>query len=223
MPFEIQDFHDLVRLLEAHPEWRAELRRLVLSEELLRLPELVQQLIEAHRRAEERLDRLEATVAQLVEAQRKAEERLQRAEARLERVEKRLERVEKRLEHVEKRLERVEKRLEHVEKRLEHVEIRLDGVEKRLEKTEDRLSKVWGGFLESRYRERAHAYFAPILSRIRVLSSEQLVQLLDEALEAGRLTEADRRDLLLADLVLQGRRAEQDMYLVAEISGLISE
>jgi hypothetical protein len=202
MPFEIQDFHDLVRLLEAHPEWRAELRRLVLSEELLRLPELVQQLIEAHRRAEERLDRLEATVAQLVEAQRKAEERLQRAEARLERVEKRLERVEK---------------------RLEHVEIRLDGVEKRLEKTEDRLSKVWGGFLESRYRERAHAYFAPILSRIRVLSGEQLVQLLDEALEAGRLTEADRRDLLLADLVLQGRRDDQTVYLVAEVSGLISE
>ncbi len=279
MPFEIQDFHDLVRLLEAHPEWRAELRRLVLSEELLRLPELVQQLIEAHRRAEERLERLEATVAQLVEAQRKAEERLQHVEERLERLEttvaqlveaqrkaeerlerlettvaqlieaqrkaeerldrleatvaqlieaqrkaeERLQRAEARLERVEKRLERVEKRLEHVEKRLEHVEIRLDGVEKRLEKTEDRLSKVWGGFLESRYRERAHAYFAPILSRIRVLSSEQLVQLLDEALEAGRLTEADRRDLLLADLVLQGRRAEQDMYLVAEISGLISE
>ncbi|WP_161540426.1 hypothetical protein [Rhodothermus marinus] len=300
MPFEIQDFHDLVRLLEAHPEWRAELRRLVLSEELLRLPELVQQLIEAHRRAEERLERLEATVAQLVEAQRKAEERLQHVEERLERLEttvaqlveaqrkaeerlerlettvaqlieaqrkaeerldrleatvaqlveahrraeerldrleatvaqlieaqrkaeERLQRAEARLERVEKRLERVEKRLEHVEKRLEHVEIRLDGVEKRLEKTEDRLSKVWGGFLESRYRERAHAYFAPILSRIRVLSSEQLVQLLDEALEAGRLTEADRRDLLLADLVLQGRREEQDMYLVAEISGLISE
>ncbi|WP_054686208.1 hypothetical protein, partial [Rhodothermus marinus] len=251
MPFEIQDFHDLVRLLEAHPEWRAELRRLVLSEELLRLPELVQQLIEAHRRAEERLDRLEATAAQLVEAQRKAEERLDRLEAtvaqlieaqrkaeeRLDRLEatvaqlieaqrkaeERLQRAEARLERVEKRLERVEKRLEHVEKRLEHVEIRLDGVEKRLEKTEDRLSKVWGGFQENRYRERAHAYFAPILSRIRVLSSEQLVQLLDEALEAGRLTEADRRDLLLADLVLQGRRDDQTVYLVAKVSGLISE
>jgi tetrahydromethanopterin S-methyltransferase subunit G len=170
---------DFIRLLEAHPEWRAELRRLVLSEELLRLPELVQQLVEAQRRAEE-----------------------QRAEARLERVEKRLERVEK---------------------RLEHVEIRLEGVEKRLEKAEDRLSKVWGGFLEGRYRDRAHAYFGPVLSRIRVLSGEQLVQLLDEALEAGRLSEADRRDLLLADLVFQGRRETQEVYLVAEISGLISE
>ncbi len=244
MPFEIQDFHDLIRLLEAHPEWRAELRRLVLSEELLRLPELVQQLIEAHRRAEERLqhveerlERLEATVAQLIEAQRKAEERLQHVEERLERLEatvaqlieaqrkaeERLQRAEARLERVEKRLERVEKRLELVEIRLDRVEVRLDGVEKRLEKTEDRLSKVWGGFLESRYRERAHAYFAPILSRIRVISSDQLVQLLDEALEAGRLTETDRRDLLLTDLVLQGHREEQAVYLVAEISGLISE
>ncbi len=202
MAFEIQDFHDLIRLLEAHPEWRAELRRLVLSEELLRLPELVQQLVEAQSHVEERLQRLETTVAQLIEAQRHAEERLQRAEARLERVEKRLERVEK---------------------RLEHVEIRLEGVEKRLEKAEDRLSKVWGGFLEGRYRDRAHAYFGPVLSRIRVLSGEQLVQLLDEALEAGRLSEADRRDLLLADLVLQGRRETQEVYLVAEISGLISE
>ncbi len=223
MPFEIQDFHDLVRLLEAHPEWRAELRRLVLSEELLRLPELVQQLIEAHRRAEERLDRLEATVAQLVEAQHKAEERLQHVEERLDRLEATVAQLVEAQRKAEERLQRAEARLERVEKRLEHVEIRLDGVEKRLEKTEDRLSKVWGGFLESRYRERAHAYFAPILSRIRVLSSEQLVQLLDEALEAGRLTEADRRDLLLADLVLQGRREEQTVYLVAEVSGLISE
>ncbi len=223
MPFEIQDFHDLVRLLEAHPEWRAELRRLVLSEELLRLPELVQQLIEAHRRAEERLDRLEATVAQLVEAQHKAEERLQHVEERLDRLEATVAQLIEAQRKAEERLQRAEARLERVEKRLEHVEIRLDGVEKRLEKTEDRLSKVWGGFLESRYRERAHAYFAPILSRIRVLSSEQLVQLLDEALEAGRLTEADRRDLLLADLVLQGRREEQTVYLVAEVSGLISE
>jgi hypothetical protein len=31
----LQDFHDLVGILEQHPEWRAELRRLVLTEELL--------------------------------------------------------------------------------------------------------------------------------------------------------------------------------------------
>jgi hypothetical protein len=36
--FSVQDFHDFVRLLEERPEWRVELRRLVLTEELLGLP-----------------------------------------------------------------------------------------------------------------------------------------------------------------------------------------
>jgi hypothetical protein len=63
----INDLHDLVRLLREHPEWQAELRRLILTDELLELPSLVRQLVEAQRRTEEQ-------VAQLTEAQRRTEE-----------------------------------------------------------------------------------------------------------------------------------------------------
>jgi hypothetical protein len=38
MSFTIDDFPDLLRLLEAHPEWRAELRRVLLGDEILALP-----------------------------------------------------------------------------------------------------------------------------------------------------------------------------------------
>ena len=38
MAFTVQEFRRLVQILEQHPEWRAELRRLVLTEELLTLP-----------------------------------------------------------------------------------------------------------------------------------------------------------------------------------------
>ncbi|MDQ7030817.1 MAG: hypothetical protein Q9O62_14115 [Ardenticatenia bacterium] len=81
MAFTVHDFHDLVRLLKAYPEWQAELRHLLLSEEILALPDLARELLRAHERAAERLDRLEATVAELVEAHRRAEERLDRLEA----------------------------------------------------------------------------------------------------------------------------------------------
>jgi len=43
---EIRDFHDVVRLLEPHPEWRADLRRLILIDELLALPEQMGRLAE---------------------------------------------------------------------------------------------------------------------------------------------------------------------------------
>lgn len=43
---DIKDFHDVIRLLEEHPEWRAELRRVVLTDELLALPQQVTRLTE---------------------------------------------------------------------------------------------------------------------------------------------------------------------------------
>src|SRR5262244_2320539 len=63
---DIKDFQDVVRLLEEHPEWRAELRRLLLTDNLLALPEQVAALVEAQTRTE-------ARVAELAEAQRRTE------------------------------------------------------------------------------------------------------------------------------------------------------
>src|SRR5207249_1585494 len=83
MAFTIEDFQDLVRLLEQHPEWQAELRRLLLAGDILDLPRLVRELAQAQLRTEERLGRLEQVildlqrvVADLAEAQRRTEERL---------------------------------------------------------------------------------------------------------------------------------------------------
>ncbi|PWH18966.1 MAG: hypothetical protein DDG59_04670, partial [Anaerolineae bacterium] len=87
MTFEVQDYRNLIELLYKHPEWRAELRQLVLTEELLELPQLVRELIEAHKRGEERLTRLEQSVAELVETQKRHEGRLAGVEERLTRLE----------------------------------------------------------------------------------------------------------------------------------------
>src|SRR5215210_6980558 len=50
---DIRDFHEVIRLLEAHPEWQAKLRRVILTDDLLRLPEQVQALVAVQRRTEE--------------------------------------------------------------------------------------------------------------------------------------------------------------------------
>jgi hypothetical protein len=85
MAFTVQEFHDLVALLTQHPEWRAELRRLVLTEELLALPPIVRDLAEAQQRTEQQIAQLveaqrrtEQQIAQLVEAQRRTEQQIVR-------------------------------------------------------------------------------------------------------------------------------------------------
>lgn len=73
MPFAVADFRDLTRLLEEHPEWRAELRRLVLTDSLLALPEQVAELrIETDRRfqaTDKRFQEVSAQIARLAETQ----------------------------------------------------------------------------------------------------------------------------------------------------------
>jgi len=78
MAFTVQDFHDLVALLTQHPEWQAELRRLVLTEELLALPQIVRDLAEAQQRTEQQIAQLIQQVTQLTEAQRRTERQIVR-------------------------------------------------------------------------------------------------------------------------------------------------
>ena len=92
MAFTVQEFHDLVALLTQHPEWRAELRRLVLTEEILTLPQIVRDLVEAQQRTEQQVAQLAAAqqrteqqiaqliqqVTQLTEAQRRTERQIVR-------------------------------------------------------------------------------------------------------------------------------------------------
>ncbi len=56
----INDIHDLALILEEHPEWRAEIRRLVLTDDLLEMPARME-------RQEIRMDRLEAALERLAD------------------------------------------------------------------------------------------------------------------------------------------------------------
>lgn len=220
MSFTVEDFHDLVRMLEQHPEWRAELRRLLLTDEILSLPQLVQELsrrmvdltqrvdslAEAQKHAEERLTRLEETVAKLAEAQKHAEERLTRLEDKLVGVEDRLTGVEERLSGVEDRVARVEDRLTKVEDTTARLVVDVGDLK--------------GMGLEQRYRERAFAYFSPLVRQARVVPGEKLMEWLEDSEEKGIVSREDIEEITRADLVVQGLSREDDrqVHLVVEIS-----
>jgi hypothetical protein len=62
---DIRDFRDVVSILEAHPEWRAELRKVLLTDELLNLPYQMTQLTAQVRELVEAQQRTEAQIATL--------------------------------------------------------------------------------------------------------------------------------------------------------------
>jgi hypothetical protein len=227
MPFTIEEFHDLVRLLEERPEWRAELRRLVLTDEILTLPALVRELIEVQRRTE-------GQIAVLVEAQRGTEAHVSTLEDRIAALAEAQSRTEQRVATIEgqfaalieaqQRTEAQITALVEAQYRTEQQIAALVEAQRRAEQrigtlTND-MADVKGVVLELRYHHRAHAYFAPLIRRTHLLSGEELDTLLEGAVAQGRLSEAEADEILLADLLLRGRRRadNSEVYVVVEIS-----
>jgi len=175
MPFTVKDFQDLVRLLRERPEWRDELRRALLTDELLELPramrvltEEVRRLAEAQLKTEERVGRLEEAVirldqavARLAEAQLKTEERVGR-----------LEEATARLAEAQLKTEERVGRLEEATARLAEAQLKTERAVQELAVQVGRLSDAVGFTLEELARELGPAYLAQHYG-IRVASLER--------------------------------------------------
>ena len=201
--FTVDDFQDLVSLLEQRPEWRSALRRLVLSDELLELPGIVQGLARA-------IAELRATVAGLAEAQRRTEAVVaQLAEAQ---------------RHTDAGLAElrgvVAETQRRTDARLDRIESRMDEFAVEQRRMGDDVATLKGESVERRYREHAGSYFQAVVRRPVALTNQALVDLLDPEDGSSPFTAAERSDVLNADVIVRGRRYEdgQEVYLVVEVS-----
>jgi hypothetical protein len=150
MPFTADEFHDLIRLVESHPEWRAELRRLVLTDELLALPEQVGVLTE----------------------------------------------------------------------QMTTLTVQVTALARSIQTLTDDVGEIKGRSLEADYRTKGPAYFGRLIRRPHVLTSDELVTLLEDTREHGVFSDAEIQELYAADLVVRGKRAIDgtEVYLVVEVS-----
>ncbi len=217
-----QDFDRLVRA-QARTERRLEELAAAQARTEARVEELaaaqartearVEELAAAQARTEERLTRLEATVEKLAEAQARTEERLTRLEATVEKLAEAQARTEERLTRLEATVEKLAEAQARTEERLQNLITVVGGMQ-------NTLAAVKGRQLELTYREKAGAYFGPLLRRLRVLSPVEI----EEDLET-LLSPEEFRDLLAVDLLVSGQpryRAEApQVWLAVEVSATV--
>ena len=218
MPFTVEDFQDLVQLLDERPQWRSELRRLVLSDEYLALPE---QLAEFRREVAEQIAELRREGAEL---RRDMDQRFLQVEnqiAELRRdMEQRFLQVEKQI--VDLRREVADLRRD-TEAHFQRVDAQIGKLQVETKALRDDVAQLKGENLERRYRERAHAYFGRLLRKGRVVGSQELSDLLEEAADRGVLSESDRDEVAWADLIMRGRwRTDgRQVMVLAEVSWVV--
>src|SRR5262249_30392118 len=84
----------------------------------------------------------------------------------------------------------------------------------------DDVGVLKGRNLEADYRTKGPAYFGRLIRRPHVLTSDELVTLLEDAHEHGVFSDAEVQELYDADLIVRGRRAidSTEVYFVVEVS-----
>ncbi len=198
-----------LQALRSVPDFRDEVRSLLLGEELLQLPERFAQFVD-------KVDAFIIKVDAFIAAQKEFNARV---ETRLDGVETRLDGVETRLGEVETRLDGVETRLDGVETRLGGVETRLDRVETRLQQVTDDLGNLKGHVAGRIAREIADDIAEDLgFKMLAVLTRNDLRQMLNQH-SPDDISRGDRRSFYVADLV--GKMLDQDgkeLYLTLEAS-----
>jgi hypothetical protein len=200
MPFELPDFQDLIRFLRDHPDWREELRALILTQELLTLPALVRELTETVAHLADRMDQLAETVTHLAESQQRLTDRMDQLTETVTHLAEGQQRLTEGQEQLTARVDQLtegQQRLTEGQQRLTEGQQRLTEGQQRLEV---QMGEVRGWTLEQRYRTHAPAYFGRLLRQVQAVDIGRLAEVLRE-----RLAEQELAEVLLADLILSGR------------------
>jgi archaellum component FlaC len=169
----------------------------------------------------ERMERVEAQIGALTERMERVEAQIEALTARMERVEAQIAALTARMERVEAQIEGLTEQMQQMAAQIAAITERMQDFERRLERVERDLGRLKGLVLPLVVERRFGGLFRKILRRPRVLPSEELTRLVEDGADAGLLDEREAEQLLLVDLVLEGRDATdggEPIYVVCEIS-----
>jgi chromosome segregation ATPase len=168
MAFTVSEFRDLIQLLEQHPAWRAELRRWVLTEELLALPQTVGELAGLQRQTEARIEQLTGRMDALA----------QHVDTLAQHVDTLAQHVDTLAQHVDTLTQRVDGLAQHVDEqaqRFDHLLIHISDLSQRMDELAQQMAQLTTRMDEQAQRfDRMLIHISDLSQRMEQLAETQL-------------------------------------------------
>ncbi len=191
--FVITTFKDIIDALMENPQWREEMRRLVLTEELLSLPSRFDNFVENEFKP---LKKDVEVLKQDVEV------------------------LKQDVEVLKQDVEILKKDVEILKQDVEILKKDVEVLKRDVGVLKNDVGGLKGESFERKVREKAPAFFGNLLRRVKTISIEQYAEMLDEANERGIISDEERFDALNIDVVVKGRMKDsgKEIMLAAEVS-----
>ena len=215
----IETTEDLLRLLDENQEFRAAVRRKILTDEVLELPAKIAALTE-----------------QVALLSKEFASHAAETNTRLDSLENHAAETNKRLDSLENHAAETNKRLDSLENHAAETNKRLDGMDKRMDTFDSKLDGVRGDALENKLPSSLRQRIGDALGLRRVrpiwlarsvgASGSREIEYerkAEEANDAGVITDKEEGRLLDTDMVVRGLRTSDGsaVYVAVEASGVI--
>lgn len=197
MAFTVKEFTDLLKLLDEHPEWREELRRRLLTDDLLALPEredrhfrqillILQELAEAQKRTEDELQALARRVEGLTQ-------RVDDLAAQVQALTKRVDDLTKRVDDLAAQVQALTKRVDDLTVQLQALAVRFEELTGQVQSLSRRVDR-FGARLGVETERQGRARLAEVLQRKGFRLLEPILAIARGPLEVDGLARVETPD-----------------------------
>jgi chromosome segregation ATPase len=195
----IEVARQLIAAMHSDPEVAAEVRRAVLSEDLLALPEIVRQLAEAQARTEARVEQLAVRMGELA--------------VRMDELAVRMDELAVRMDELAARVEQLTVRMDELAVRMDQLAARMEELAAAQTRTANDVADLKGKYLEMSLRMEPRRYVPRSLAgKVRRMSDERYEEVLG-VLDANDAAEVER-----ADALVDAEVAGEPVVLIVETS-----
>jgi len=205
---EIRTVNDIIVALKNHPHWLEEIRRLILTEELMRLPQRFDAFVENDfKPLAQKVDKIETDVSEL--------------KNRVGVLETDVGVLKTDVATLKTDVATLKTDVATLKTDVATLKTDVAKLTGRVNKIEIDVGDLKGNDFERRVRERAPSYFGKLIKKCRVVSHEMLADALDEALDRHAISEEERYEALNVDVVARGLsryEPNREVVLVAEVS-----
>ena len=219
--YEIRTFEDLVEILRSEPKWREELRRLILTDDLLELPKQFQEFRaefqefkEDFQGLKEEFQGFKAEFQDFREEFQGFKEEFQNFKEDFQGFKAEFQEFK---EKVEERFERLESDVVELKGRVGRLENDVAEIKGRVGRLENDVAEIKGDNFERKVREKAPSFLGKMIIKCKVVDVSTLAEKLDDALYERVITEEERGSALNLDVVAEGflREDREKKVLVA--------
>ena len=226
----INNIADLAAILRDNPAWRESIRALLLSQELLELPEAFAQLTSQASQLTQRVDTL---THEMVTLTQRVDRFAEHVDTRFNDIDARFDGVDTRFDDIDARFDGVDTRFDDIDARFDGVDTRFDDIDYRLDNLQNTVNGLRGDTMEIRAPKSILPAIIQSLGlrRPQVMHSAtvsmpvDLMDVLHDAEEAQLIPARADSEVMAADLIIQAQsRAHRlPVWIVAEVSATIDE